>query len=218
MMKATRASVVGAAVCLSCTLALTGELSAEAGASSVNFEEQFTAFVVQSVSAYEAGNFEESLHAAESALAYVERSAAVAYNNICSAEMRLGAYERAIRACKKSLEFAPGYEPAQNNLEWIYAQVSERSPSAGAFLDLSLVRFWQGELDESIVAAKQALDLDPNSAVAHNNICVALAKGGKFDQAIRACAEALIIDPGYERAKNNLDWARLKQAEAKDGS
>jgi tetratricopeptide (TPR) repeat protein len=176
-------------------------------------EEQVRFFLTKSVDYYHAGDFEKSLLAAQNALDLVDRNAALAYNNICSAQMRLGAYELAETACNKALMLDPGFERAWNNLAWVYERVSEETPTAGAFLDLSLARYWQGELDQSVSAAQRALELDPNNAIAHNNICAAFAKGGKLDQAIQECEIALMIDPDYERAKHNLEWAHTRESE-----
>jgi tetratricopeptide (TPR) repeat protein len=153
------------------------------------------------------------LQAAESALELLDSNTAVAYNNICSAQMRLGAYEQAETACNKALLLAPGYMRAWNNLASVYEKVSEQSPTVGAYLDLSLVRYWQGKLDESVKAAQKVLEIDPNNAIAHNNLCAAFARGEKWAEAVQECEKALTIDPDYERAKNNLKWARSREAD-----
>jgi lipoprotein NlpI len=41
---------------------------------------------------------------------------AEAYNNICSAYIKLEEYEKAIEACNHALKIKPDYELAKNNL------------------------------------------------------------------------------------------------------
>jgi len=197
-MKTARVASTVIVVCLACTLSLSD--APEPGS--------YASHLQDSVDFYESGDCARSVRAAEEALELLDEKSAVAYNNICIARMRLQEYEQAAAACNKALRLAPGYRRAWNNLGWVYEKVVEQTPTAGAYLDLSVVRYWQGQLDQSVAAARQALELDPNNAIAHNNICAALAKDGKWKRAIRECETALTIDPEYERAKNNLQWAR----------
>jgi tetratricopeptide (TPR) repeat protein len=202
-MKTARAALSSLVVCLACTLSLSD--AAEPAS--------FDSHLQDSVDFYESGDFERSVQAAEEALKFLDGQSAVAYNNICIARMKLEEYEQAAAACNKALRLAPGYQRAWNNLGWVYEKVVERTPTAGAYLNLSVVRYWQGRLDQSVAASRQALELEPNNAIAHNNICAALAKDGKWKRAIRECETALTIDPEYERAKNNLQWARSGQTD-----
>lgn len=211
-MKAARTVQTILAVCLSCTLSMSGDVEPTVDPGKSGPEETYSSYLQKSVESYDAGDYQRSLQAAEDALGVVTEQTAVVYNNICSAQMMMGEYDKAARACSKALEIAPGYERAWNNLAWIYEKVVEETPTAGAYLDLSVARYWQDQLDESVAAARQVLELDPINAIAHNNICSALAKGGEWDRAIVECEMALAIDPDYERAKNNLDWARTRTA------
>jgi len=212
-MKAAGAVLISLAVCLPCTLSLSDDVEPTADLRGFGLEETFASSLQRSVEYYDAGDFERSLQAAENALGRLDQQSAVAYNNICSARMKLGAYEQAALACNKSLELVPGYERAQNNLAWVYERMVEQTPTVGAYLNLSVVRYWQDQLGESVAAAQQALELDPQNAIAHNNICAAFAKGGEWKQAIRECKKALKIDPDHELAKNNLEWARAGKAD-----
>jgi tetratricopeptide (TPR) repeat protein len=48
-----------------------------------------------------------------------------------------------------------------------------------------------GRLDESIAAAKEALELDPTFAVAHNNLALAYSEKGAYKEAVEHCDKAL---------------------------
>jgi protein O-mannosyl-transferase len=86
----------------------------------------------------------------------------------------------------------------------------EDSPTADNYLNLSLEYYYQDMYAESIDACYKALDINPNLAIAYNNICSAYNRLKEYDKAIEACNKALEINPNYERAKNNLELAKSK--------
>jgi tetratricopeptide (TPR) repeat protein len=211
-MNATRVLPVVVAACLASSSRLPAQPEPTAVGGDSGLEQALAAHFQSSVEHYAAGNFGQSLKSSEEALALLEQQLAVAYNNICSAQMRLGALKQAAEACNRAVQLVPGYERAWSNLAWVYAQEAEQRPTSGAYLNLSVAHYWQNAVAESIVAAEQALKLDPRSAIAHNNICAARAKQGEWERAIEECKIALGIDPGYQLAKNNLEWASSQQA------
>jgi tetratricopeptide (TPR) repeat protein len=71
-------------------------------------------FIQRSFEEFSAGNFELSLQAANDALA-ANPDSAIAYNNICCAQIRLGAYDEAIEACNRALVLVPDYRLAYAN-------------------------------------------------------------------------------------------------------
>jgi tetratricopeptide (TPR) repeat protein len=75
------------------------------------------------------------------------------------------------------------------------------------YLNLSLSHHGAGKFEESIDAARRALELRPGYAEAYNNISAAYAAMGRWDPAIEAAREAIRIRPDFELAKNNLAWA-----------
>ena len=75
------------------------------------------AFLNLSLQYYELGNFGKSIEAAESALQR-RTDYALAYNNICAANIKLKEFQKAIAACEIALKLDPDYELAQNNLIW----------------------------------------------------------------------------------------------------
>jgi 4-amino-4-deoxy-L-arabinose transferase-like glycosyltransferase len=90
--------------------------------------------------------------------------------------------------------------------------------AAEAYLSQSIQLFQQKRFEESIAAARQALGLRPDYAVAYNNIAAAYEEMGQWDDAIRAAEEAIRLDPGFALARNNLAWARAQKAKANAGS
>jgi Flp pilus assembly protein TadD len=57
------------------------------------------------------------------------------------------------------------------------------------------VRFYRGELTESLDAYREAISLSPGEAVFHFNLSVALFRKGESGAAESARAEALRLDP-----------------------
>jgi Tfp pilus assembly protein PilF len=72
--------------------------------------------------------------------------------------------------------------------------------------------------DEAVRYWKQALQLDPKSAAAHNNLAVAYEKLGDWPAAAKEYEEAMRLDPknaqirgNYEAFQGRLDAARGKR-------
>ena len=93
-------------------------------------------------------------------------------------------------------------------------EAAAAAPSRDVFVALSYQYYRNHQYAESIVAARAALELDPNSAVAYNNISSAYAALGRWDDAIAAGRKALAIDPRFQLARNNVLWALRQKAGA----
>jgi len=92
---------------------------------------------------------------------------------------------------------------------------TEKAPSYQTFLNLGLVYYQAGDFEKSVAATQKAIDLDPNQAVAYNNIAAAYGAMEKWDFEIAACEKALQLDPNFQLAKNNLAWAKSQKAKLK---
>ena len=88
------------------------------------------------------------------------------------------------------------------------ASASANAPAGGigALLDRSFEQYKAGKFAESIVTAREALKLDPNSELAYNNIAAAYGSMQMWDEAIPNAKEALRIQPDFVLAQNNLAW------------
>ena len=74
-------------------------------------------------------------------------------------------------------------------------------------IELSLMLFNNMEYQRCIELCHQALQLNPNSAEAYNNMCCAYNALGNYKEAIKAGKKALEINPNFELARNNVKWA-----------
>ena len=81
---------------------------------------------------------------------------------------------------------------------------AKSTPSETNYISLSLEYYLAGKYTECVEAAKKALEYNPKSYAAYNNICSAYNQLGTWDKAIVAGKMALELLPGDERATNNL--------------
>ncbi|MGZ4060677.1 MAG: tetratricopeptide repeat protein, partial [Bacteroidia bacterium] len=173
-----------------------------------------------SLTYYQSKDYQKCVDAANEALKlkpdYVE-----AYNNICSAENMLGNYDEAIKAGREALKINPNYQLAKNNLndgiarkakvEPILSEI-RKQPSEANYISLSLVYYNLGSYQKCADAAQKALDYNPKSVAAFNNICSAYNMLKLWDKAIEAGENGLKIDPNNQLLKNNLEVSKKGKA------
>ncbi|MBX2908643.1 MAG: tetratricopeptide repeat protein [Chitinophagales bacterium] len=93
-------------------------------------------------------------------------------------------------------------------------KATELNPNYETYFNLGLVYYNAANYLESVSAWKKALEYNPQSAVAYNNIAAAYGALEMWNEEIAACEKALAIDPNMTLAKNNLDWAKKMKAES----
>jgi len=76
--------------------------------------------------------------------------------------------------------------------------------TAKDYYDKGIAYANKGMLDEAIAEFKKAIQINPNDAMAHNNLGNAYANKGMLDQAIAECKKAIQINPNYATAHMNL--------------
>lgn len=113
------------------------------------------------------------------------------YANLGLAFDREGQLDKAVAACCRALELAPGYPLAHYNLATLVAQ--------------------QGKVDAAIAEYKKALEGDPRSVRAHYNLANCLAGQGRLDEAVLEYRKALDVRPQFVDARYNLANALKRQ-------
>jgi tetratricopeptide (TPR) repeat protein len=152
--------------------------------------------------------YQASIDASRHALA-IDPKLATAYNNIGADYAGLMQWKEAIQNEREALRLDPSLQIAQNNLK-LYIQQAAGVPavqSAADYLNESLTLNQMGRYDESILAARHALALDPSMAEAWNNIAANDEALRRWDDAIAAAEKAIALKPSFQLAKNNLAWS-----------
>lgn len=173
-----------------------------------------------SLAAYRAGQFQQSINEARQALIFDPHSAE-AWNNVGAGYGGLHQWPAAIAAAKQALRLNPKLEIAQNNLHWFESRSvaeavnpakKQEAISVADYVNLSQTLHRQGRYRESIAAGRKALVLDGHSAEAWNNIAADDEALQRWDEAIAAARQALAIKSDFQLAKNNLAWAQQQKA------
>lgn len=127
-------------------------------------------------------------------------------------------YERARRAYRKVLDFAPDNLLGLINLGVVEFSAKNFSEAEGllrravqikldaapAWLTLGIIYMDQGKLDSALAALTQATLYDPRNARARNYLGVVVGRKGWIDGAQDELRKAVDIDPGYSDAHYNL--------------
>lgn len=82
-----------------------------------------------------------------------------------------------------------------------------QNDSALYFLNRSLQFYSNGQYEQCIAAAEEAIREQPDNSAAYNNICSAYNQLHNWDKAITAGKKAVELDPANQLARNNLNWA-----------
>jgi tetratricopeptide (TPR) repeat protein len=103
---------------------------------------------------------------------------------------------------------------AQNSNDRVGAaeRLVESQPTPENYVDLSLAYNQGGRYEDSIRAAREALQLRPGYAEAYNNIAAGNESLRRWDEAIAAAQEAVRLKPGFQLAGNNLSYALSQKA------
>jgi Flp pilus assembly protein TadD len=75
---------------------------------------------------------------------------------------------------------------------------------SGPQIDLGIALHRKGDLEAAEERLVQALELNPEHPVIHNELGIIYRKTGRFDQARRSYEAALATYPGYHHARRNL--------------
>jgi superkiller protein 3 len=88
-----------------------------------------------------------------------------------------------------------------------YESVAKANPTFDNLINLSNAYINSNMAGRSVAPLQQAIAMNPNSAIAHNNLGVAYTMLQQYNKGIEACMKSLQIDSSFQLAKNNLKWA-----------
>jgi uncharacterized protein (TIGR02996 family) len=184
-------------------------------------EQDATFWINLSLKQYQEALYPEAIESARHAL-QLDPNSAEAYTNIGAGYGRMQQWDEAIRNEREALRLKPGFQLAQNNLNLYLQQKAaprdnraSAAPAADDFVNQSLRLNQAGRYAESIAAARKALQLNPGSAEAWNNIAADNEALHRWDDAIAAAQKAIALKPDFQLARNNLAWSLSQKAAGK---
>jgi Flp pilus assembly protein TadD len=130
-------------------------------------------------------------------LGAVVPDSAEVHNLLGVAEMRADRVDEAVRQFEQALKQEPTSANARANLGQI------RYEQGADFLESR--RYVDAE-----ARLREAVDLMPDSAEAHNNLGVALASMGRVAEAMQHFQRAVQLAPGFAEARRNLESAQRR--------
>src|SRR5665213_1225932 len=149
-----------------------------------------------------------------------DKSNALAWNNLCVANILQQAYTAAVENCNRAIALEPNNQLARNNLRWAEDEQKkaisdlvggQKAPPAARdaafYVDKGLSQLNAGQPDAAIASWQHALELDPRNGIAANNIGDAYMVKKQPDTALQWFVKASFIDPTLQLAKNNIVWA-----------
>lgn len=113
------------------------------------------------------------------------------------------------------LLFADDETPVTEEPETIVVEpeaVPQNNEAFNALINEGLAQYNQGNYEAALLPWNKALGLQPNSALALNNIASSLIQLGRYDEAIIKLEKAISNDPGNQLFRNNLKWAQDEKA------
>lgn len=69
-----------------------------------------------------------------------------------------------------------------------------------------------GNFEEAVDAYRQAIEIEPDNAIPHFDLAIALYRQGQFDEAIQECRLAIQLAPNYDAPKELLKELEQKQS------
>lgn len=170
----------------------------------------FDAYYNRGLALYHMGRYPDAVKDYDTALWLSPASDAV-HNNLGIIYRDLHMWDMAIEAFQKAIQYNPSEELYQNNLQNAIEQKSVGvSPTVHEYVNQSVIYYHRQHFHKSIAACERVLEIDPDNALAYNNMGSAYIELEKFDKAVQACQTAVELDPNTELYLNNLQLAQSR--------
>jgi Flp pilus assembly protein TadD len=186
--------------------------------SSANDREAAKSLLRQSLADAQNRNFAGCLDAARRSIR-LAAGVAEAHNNAGWCAANLGKFDEGIASLEEALRLKPDFDVARNNLKWAQSQrdaqnATPQTPADAALLE-SLREAQSQRFPACIDAARRALDLNPRSAEAYNNLGYCYGAMGRLDEGADQLRKALQLRPDFPLASSNLAWIEATKAKVR---
>ena len=182
------------------------------------------------------GKFDEAIAQYRKVLE-INPGSAETHNDLGGALFSQAHIDEAVAQYRKALEIEPDFMEARNNLGLAYFTKGETDEAIAQYrrvlqskpevpgvrynLGLATVARFnlgnalikEGKFDEAIAQYRMALEINSDSAKAHNGLGMALFSQAHMDEAIAQYRMALEIEPDYVQARDNLGLAYFRKGE-----
>jgi Flp pilus assembly protein TadD len=164
------------------------------------------------------GEFRKALQA--------DPGSALAYNDLGDVLNNQRRWDEAIAALQKAVALDPSMALAKNNLAYSFEQKAhggnggantEATRAAGEHVNAGMRFYGSADWPAAEAEFRKALQADPNSALAYNDLGAVLNNQGRWDEAIAALAKAIQLNPSSDLAKNNLAYSIAQKAHGGNG-
>lgn len=112
-----------------------------------------------------------------------------------------GDYPEVLYNLGRLYEFVGRYDDAIQAYRNVIGKTGKRERDAEAFINLGHVYWTRGHYLDAQAHFEKAIELDPNSVVAHYNMALAYRMSRRFDLARRQFQKVLKLDPEFRQAK-----------------
>ena len=102
-------------------------------------------------------------------------------------------------------EQAAANQPAKTDIASL-ENAANSNPTFDNLINVSMAYINNKMPEKSIIPLQKAIAINPNSAIAYNNLGVAYIMMQQYQEGIDACNKALSIDATFQLAKNNFKW------------
>lgn len=137
-----------------------------------------------------------------------------------------GLYHEAIQAYRRTIEVAPGYAPAYNNLAVTLSQcgfhqealmacemaLANNPEAAESYANKGIALKGLGRVTEAETAYRQSLAINPDQAATYSSLASLLTSMGRDNEAVTAYRRALAINPKLHEARLKLTMLLPPQA------
>jgi tetratricopeptide (TPR) repeat protein len=146
-------------------------------------------------------------------------------NNLGSAYISAGMFDKAERHLNIALALKPDFAMAYNNLGLLYSAIGQEERAlknqmmaigldpefSGAHYDVGSVYMAMGMPEKAVEHYRAAIKLNPGYAEAYHGLGTAYLKKSAPNSAIESFMTAIRLNPGYVEAHNGLGSAYLKK-------
>ena len=112
----------------------------------------------------------------------------------------------------KLLFFPTEEETTEIQAEDIQTPQAMEGADYNTLINMGLDYYNRGNYGAALAFWEQALQKQPNDALALNNIASSLIQLGRYDEAIMMLEQAIADDPQNQLFRNNLKWAQDEKA------